>query len=121
MHTSTKSLNQSVLPQTTMEQPNSGNTYNLLDRADPNAEADIIEPDDAEADVTGPDDEKNIPTHNNVLDNQEQSANTTQEHMSSARETVHEEPEISRYGQIIRPTTRMIISCEEARTGNNKT
>jgi len=89
---------------------------------DPNAEADIIGPDDAEADVAGPDDdENNILTQNNVLDNQEQSPNTTQEHMSSARETVHVEPEISRYGQIIRPTTRMIISCEEARTGNNKT
>ena len=50
MNTSTKSLNQSVLPQTTMEQPNSGNTYNLLDRADPNAVADVTVPDDAEAD-----------------------------------------------------------------------
>ena len=105
MNTSTKSLNQSVLPQTTMEQPNSSNTYNLLDRADPNAVADVTGPDDAEADVTGPDDENNIPTQNDDV-NQEQSANSTQEHMPSARETVHEEPARSRYGQIIRPKDR---------------
>jgi len=65
--------------------------------------------------VIGPDDENNIPTQNDDVDNQEQSAISTQEHMSRAREKVHAEPAKSRYSQIIRPKTIMIKICD-ART-----